>query len=38
MLNDDRIDSTPTVVVRQGVKKEVFKGSSDILKALSELR
>lgn len=38
MLNDDRIDSTPTLVIRQGVKKEVFKGSSDILKALSELR
>lgn len=38
LLNEDKIHSTPSVVIHQGIKKELHKGSTDILKALSELK
>ncbi len=38
LLNDDKIESTPTVVITQGIKKDLAKGSTDIIKAMSELK
>jgi len=38
LLNEDKIESTPSVVIHQGIKKELHKGSADIIKALSELK
>lgn len=38
LLNEDKIESTPTLVITQGIKKDLAKGSTDITKALSELK
>ncbi len=37
-LKDDGIDSTPTVVVQEGQNKGVYKGATEILKALEALK
>ena len=37
-LQEDKIDSTPTIMIQRGIKKEIFKGPVDILKALQELK
>ncbi len=38
LLEEDKIESTPSVVIHQGTKKELYKGSMAIIKALSELK
>ena len=37
-LDQDGINSTPTVVIEDGQKKGVYKGGPDILKALDQLK
>jgi thiol:disulfide interchange protein DsbA len=37
-LDEDGINSTPTVVVEDGHKKEVYKGGPDIIKGLDQLK
>jgi hypothetical protein len=36
-LNDDGINSTPTIAIKDGKDKKIFKGTTDILKAVESL-
>ncbi|HAJ26697.1 MAG TPA: hypothetical protein DCG53_05545, partial [Syntrophus sp. (in: bacteria)] len=38
LITEDGINSTPTCVIIRGVKREVFVGVQDILKALKHLQ